>query len=136
MNLCYERTYAESVEMMSKIHDLQDQYDFDKIAVVGTRRNEVEFENIDPATGKMQITGKIHILSTLLEKTLLYDSEHTTNFLNATFGLSLESLSLTQRNALLDTKEVQAMGCWPAGSSIAVINDTLVIKLSDIAEGK
>ena len=76
------------------------------------------------------------MLSGLLEKSLLYDSEHTTRFLNATFGLSLESLNRKQRNELLDTEEVQAMGCWPAGNSIAVIDNTLVIKLSDIKEGE
>lgn len=136
LNLCYERTYADGVEMMSEIHDLQDEYDFDKIAVVGTRIYEVQHENIDPETGKTQITGKIHMLSGLLETSLLYDSDHTTKFLDATFGLSLESLNRTQRNDLLHTEEVQAMGCWPAGDSIVVIDDILVIKLSDRGEGE
>ena len=136
MNLCYERTYAEGVEMMMEIHDLQDEYVFEKIAVVGTRIYEVQLEGIDPETGKMQIPGKIHILSSLLEKTLLYDSEHTTKFLHATFGLNLEPLNREQRNELLNTDEVQAMECWPSGDSIAVIDDILVIKLSDREEGE
>ena len=76
------------------------------------------------------------MLSGLLETSLLYDSEHTTKFLDATFGLSLESLNRTQRNDLLHTEEVQAMGCWPAGDSIAVIDNILVIKLSDRGEGE
>ena len=134
MNLCYERTYAEGVEMMAEIHDLQDMYEFDKIAVVGTRIYEVQHENIDVETGKMQITGKLHILSGLLEKTLLFDSDHTTSFLRTMFGLDLEVLSRKQRNALLDTDEVRGMGCWPSGDSITVIGDTLVIKLSDRKE--
>lgn len=136
MNLCYERTYAEGVEMMAEIHDLQDEYEFDKIAVVGTRIYEVQHDNIDLETGKIQITGKIHMLSGLLEKTLLYDSDHTTKYLQATFGLELEALNRTQRNELLDTDEVQNMGCWPSGNSITVIDDTLVIKLSDRKEGE
>lgn len=136
MNLCYERTYADGVEMMIKIHDLQDEYEFDKIAVVGSRINEVQYDDIDSETGRIQITGKIHLLSSLLEKTLLYDSEHTTRFLQATFGLELETLNCTQRNGLLDTDEVQNMGCWPSGNSITVIDDTLVIKLSDRKEGE
>ena len=123
MNLCYERTYAEGVEMMAEIHDLQDEYEFDKIAVVGTRIFEVQHNNIDPETGNIQITGKIHMLSGLLEKTLLYDSDHTTKYLQATFGLELEVLNHTQRNELLDTDEVQNMGCWPRGNSITVIDD-------------
>jgi hypothetical protein len=136
MNLCYERTYGEAVEMMSEIHDLQDEYDFDKIAVVGTRIYEVQHVNIDPVTGKGQISGNIHILSGLLEKDLLFDSDHTTKFLQATFGLELEALNRAQRNELLNTDKVQSMGCWPAGNSTAVINDTVVIKLSEREEGK
>ena len=134
MNLCYERTYAEGVELMAEIHDLQDEYEFEKIAVVGSRIYEVQYEGINPETGKMQVTGKIHILSSLLEKTLLYDSEHTINFLRATFGLDLDSVNRTQRNELLQTEYVKAMGCWPEGDSLAVIDDVLVLKLSDRAE--
>lgn len=136
MNQCYERTYAEGVEMMVEIHNLQDAYDFDKIAVVGNRIYEVQYENIDPETGHMQISGRIHILSSLIETSLLYDSEHTTKYLKATFGLDLEPVDLAQRDALLDTEEVASMGCWPARDSIAVIDDTLVIKLSDRKESE
>ncbi len=128
MNLCYERTYAEGVEMITKIHCLQDEYDFDKIAVVGTRIYEVQYDNINSET------GKIHMLIGMLEKTLLYDSDHTTKYLQATFGLELETLNLTQRNELLDTYEVQNMGCWPSSDSITVIDNTLVIKLSNMKE--
>lgn len=136
MNLCYERTYAEGLEMIMKIHDLQNEYEFNKIAVVGNRIYDVQHENIDLQTGKIQVSGKIHILSSLLEKTLLFDSEHTTLFLQATFGLELESLNREQRNNLLNKDEVKSMSCWPAGDSITVIDDTLVIKLSDRIEGE
>lgn len=134
MNLCYERTYAEGVEMMAEIHDLQDEYEFDKIAVVGKRIYEVQYENIDPLTGKMLVPGKLQILIGGLEKSLLYDSDHTTQFLEATFGMELESINRTQRDALLKTEAVQAMGCWPEGDSITVIDGILVIKLSNREE--
>ncbi len=134
MNMCYERTYAEGVEMITKIHNLQDKYEFNKIAVVGDRIYEVQYEGIDLQTGKMQNTGKIHILSGMLEKTLFFDSDHTTKYLQATFGLDLDVLNYKQRSELFDTKEVQDMDCWPSGNSIKVIDDTLVIKLSDEKE--
>lgn len=132
MNLCYERTYAEGVEMMMRIHELQGQYDFRKIAVVGTRIYEVQYEDYDFEANKMQITGKIHIFSGLLEKSLLYDSDHMINFMRATFGLDLTPLSSSQRNELFHTDEVQDMGSWPSNDSVGVIDDVLVIKLSDI----
>lgn len=135
MDLCYERTYAEGLEMIMKIHNLQNKYKFNKIAVLGDRSYEVNNDNIDLKTGKMQVSGKIHILSSLLEKTLLFDSEHTILFLQATFGLELKSINKQQRNSLLKTDEVKSMGCWPAGDSITVKDDIIIIKLSDKMEG-
>jgi len=131
MNLCYERTYAEGVEMMVEIHNLQDEYEFDKIAVVGVREYGVKHENMDLKTGEIRNVGKIRILTHILEKTLLFDAEHTTSFLEATFGMNLEPLNREERKELLNTDEVRAMGCWPEGDSITVIGDTLVLKFSD-----
>lgn len=136
MNLCYERSYAAAVEMMGRIHELDDEYDFDRIAVLGNLRQEVDIKTADEESGEMRIPGRIHMLSSLLEENLLYDSDHTTKFLKATFGLDLDSLTRSERDALLDTDEVQNMGCWPSGDSVAVIDDTLVIKLSDKKEAE
>ncbi|MGM9681300.1 MAG: glucosyltransferase domain-containing protein [Eubacteriales bacterium] len=134
MNQCYERTYAEGLEMMMKIHDFQDEYDFDKIAVVGTRIYEVQYEPVGSEDGKMQIPGRSYILIGKLEKSLLYDAEHTMRFLKATFGLDMESLDRSERNELLHTDKVRSMDCWPSRDSMAVIDDVLVIKLSDEEE--
>ena len=134
MNLCYERTYADGLEMMIKIHNFKDKYDFTKIAVLGNRRYELQTKNIDPQFKKLQTYGKLHSLNILQEKTLLYDSDHTTKFLQVTFGLDLKVVDFVQRNAMLDTEKVRNMGRWPAGNSMAVMRDTLVIKLSDRKE--
>ena len=134
LNLCYERTYAEGLEMILEIHDLQDEYQFDKIAVVGTRLDQLLFENYDHETGIMAPAGKLHILSSRFRDSLLYDAEHTTRYLEATFGLKLEPLHYTLRNELHETEQVKAMACWPAAGSMAVLGDTLVIKLSDTIE--
>lgn len=53
MNQCYERTYADGLEMMLEIHDLQDMYDFDRIAVVGDKLEEVQWEIVDSENGKV-----------------------------------------------------------------------------------
>ena len=134
MQLAYERTYADGVEIMMEIHDLQDEYDFDKIAVVGTRILDVKHETVDPETGWMEPVGKLHMLVILLNKTLLFDSDHTTKFLQANFNLELEPVDRQTRDALLKSDQVQAMGCWPEGDSMAVIEDTLVIKMSNTEE--
>ena len=131
MNLCYERTYAEGVEMMSEIHDLQDEYEFDKIAVVGFRLADVQWATFGSETEWIGPAGKIRILSRMLETSLLFDHLRTFKFLNVTFGLELEAVSDAKLDELSTSHKVQSMSCWPEGNSIAVINDTLVIKLSD-----
>jgi len=136
MHQCYEKTYADGVEMMMEIHNFQDAYEFDKIAIVGDRIYDLKYENYDLLNEKMKPSGKLHILSSLLEKNLLFDSDHTMLFLQGVFGLDLDALEREQRNELLDTKEVQAMGCWPAGDSVTVIDNVLVIKLSDRKEAE
>lgn len=134
MNLCYERTYADGLEMMMEIHDLQDEYEFNKIAVIGSKLSEVQYDNVELETGGKNNFGSIHILSSLLEQTLLFDAVHTTRFLKATFGLDLQPVTYEELEELLLLDETQEMGCWPTGDSITVINDTLVIKLADERE--
>lgn len=133
MQCCYERTYADGLEMMLGIHAMEAEYEFDKFAVVGSRVTQVP--DIDPETGKMVPSGQIHILNGVLETNLLYDSEHTTRFLKHTFGLETDTpYSATQRDELLRSEAVQAMPCWPEGGSMAVIDGTLVLKLSEREE--
>ena len=131
MNLTYERTYADAVEMMVKIHDLQDEYDIKNLAVVGTRFSEVQWEYSDSNTGKIAPAGKVHLFSGGLGTNLLIDSEHTVLFLQNTLGLELKSVANEKIAELSELPEVQAMRCWPSRDSMKVIDGVLVIKLSD-----
>ena len=76
------------------------------------------------------------MFTSLLEENLLYDSYHVTKFLRTTFGLDLINLSKENRNKLLDDKRVKAMKTWPSDESINVVDDILVIKLSEDKEGE
>lgn len=137
LNISYERTYADGMEMVMRIRDFRKEFDFEKIAFVGSRVCEVKYDVFDPVTNEMQMIGNIYPFAGGIDKTMLFDSEHTTEFLKITFdlnGLDLDSLNMEQRNELLNTEEVMAMGCWPTDDSVAVIGDMLVIKLSDKPE--
>lgn len=134
MNLSYERTYAEGIEMMSRIYELKDEYEFDKFAVLGNIDYEIANESIDPEMGVVQAKAKTHMLARHVRTTLLFNENHISSFLNVTFGLDLEVLDSEERNALLKMEEVQDMSCWPEGDSIKVIGDILVIKVSNSEE--
>lgn len=130
LNACYEKSYAEGLEMMIKIHELECEYEFDKIAVVGSRRDKAEVEFIDQ-NGYMLPDGKIHILSSGLERTLMFDHDHTSRFLCGVFGLELTSVTPETRNKLANSDIVKAMDSYPHGEYMAVADDILIIKLSD-----
>jgi hypothetical protein len=131
MNLCYERTYADGLEMILEIRDMQNMHEVDKIAVIGNRLAEVQWEIVDAVSGGVSPAGKIHMLSGLIETNLLIDHEHTVPFLNATYGLELTSATKAEQELLAQTEIVANMPCWPAEGSMCVIDGTLIIKLTD-----
>lgn len=131
MNLCYERTYADGMEMMLKIHDLQNEHDLKQIAVIGDRLDDVQWFEKDIANTAP--SGNIHMLSYLLETNLLFNSEHTIPYLHATFGLDIPAADKATCDKLAQMPDVQKMGCWPAGDSITVKDNILIIKLADVS---
>lgn len=132
LDLCYERTYAHGLEIMMEIHDQQDEHQIDAIAVLGERSKEVTLDHFDEETGAVAPAGKLYMLSSLLEKDLLLDADHTILYLRQIFGLDLKSATGSQLKALKEMKQVQEMGNWPAEDSIAIIDGILVLKLADI----
>ena len=136
MNQSYERTYAEALEMLMRIHDVEEEYDTQELAILGTRWDETYFETTDPKTGGMPLEGKTYILSSNLETTILLDPEHVIRFMKNTFGFEGELLERNQRIDLYETEAVQEMECWPSPDSIAVIDGRLVLKLSAVNEAR
>ncbi len=134
LNLCNERTYAEGLEMTMEIHDMEDEYSFNTIAFVGNRLEEVMQQNIKSNSNPPIISDRNHILNGLLTTTLLYDPEHTMKYIKEIFGVHYKTLNKESRNAYLEMEEVKEMGCWPEAGSLKVIEDTLIIKLSDEKE--
>jgi len=129
MDLSYERTYAEALEIYLEIHDLQEEYEFDKMAMVGTRSAEdvVFYKTYE---GKLQKEGQYHIVSNMVHKTLMFESGLISQFLTNTLGMDVHSLSKEQCEEMKEHPEVQKMPCWPAEGGMTVINDVLVIKFA------
>lgn len=134
MNLCYERSYADGLEMTMRIHEIEAKQSFNQIAVIGNKLEAVQFQNIDFNTGKMRPSGQVHILNGGLETTLLFNAEHILPFLKYTFGIDYPSLSRSERLSLSKTEAVRAMPCWPDPGSLAVNDSVLILKISDTAE--
>lgn len=131
LNLCYERTYSEGVEMMIEIHDLPDYQKAKRIAVLGSRYRNVTHFAVDPATDERTTIGQIQTLMSTMDSTLLYDANHTVPYLRWVFGLKLEQISRGEEKQLLQSVAVRQMPCWPEEGAICMMDDTLIIKLAE-----
>ncbi len=134
MDRCYERTYGEAVLMMSRINELADEYEFDRIAVIGSLSTDVSFDSDDPEHWHSSPSGQINILTSCLEKHLLFDNDHVVCFLKNTFALELEKLDEETLEKISETDHAEAMPCWPSPNSVSVEDGILIIKLSERKE--
>jgi len=131
LHYSYERSYADGLEMMMEIHDLDDEYDFHTMAVLGDRYDELRWWDAETGHEKLGASRKIYMLSSLLESSILFNSSRVTQFLYGTFGLELMMASGEQISALQAQPQVQEMPCWPAEGSMTVVDGILVLKLAD-----
>ncbi len=122
MNRMYFATYATASEMVSRIHSLDT--DAREIAVVGNVIYEVALDDIEEST-------QIKLMANMLEKNLIYDDVHLLMFINETFycDYRLADTEALQSGAIAEAAE--RMDCWPASSSVQIVDDVIVIKLAE-----
>lgn len=119
-----EESYATGAEMMSRIHMIESSKPT-KVAFVGSLPNN-ELKSI-------AYNGKVNLVnSAVYTENLLSDNLHAYKFLNHFYSLELETVTDKELTEISKTEQVNNMGIWPSESSVAVINDTIVIKLSEI----
>jgi len=126
MHLCNERTYAESVQLMTRINHYTSEYDIAQIAIMGNRRLDVQLLFWNEDTKSQTRNAATHILATGLETTLLFDEPHTMFYLQNIHGLDIPFDTETDYSQY---PAVQSMECWPSESSFLVIDNTLIIKI-------
>ena len=123
LDKCYEKSYATGLEMMSRIH-LLDDGTIENIAIVGDISGEV-------CLGGEKKETRLQLLGQLLEENLLFNQEHAYLYMENMFDLELEAVSQTELLVLEQDEAVREMACWPHRDSVKVIDDTIVIKLSN-----
>jgi hypothetical protein len=131
MEKSYERTYAEGIEIMDRVYDLQEHHEIERIAVIGTRK-DIALDFADPETKKLNVPGQVQIITNVVTETMIMWTGQTESFLDYAFDLTLEPLPYQEKKDLLETSnEVQNMPCWPAQDSVKVLDGILVIKFSN-----
>lgn len=130
MNLCYERTYADLVDMMSDIRDMRSEGEFTHLAVVGNRFADVQW-GYQNEQGELTKEGKFYLLSGLLEQNLLVDADQISGFLYWYTSERIATADYATCQELMTREEVQTMPVWPAEGSLKIIDGNLVLKLSE-----
>lgn len=131
LNLCYENTYAEGLEIVMRIHQLQDEYKMQNIAVFGERTEKIKFEMKDIITNDYVPAEKDFVYGKHIYRSLLTEKEKISNFLEVNYGLKLEPANETTITQISKSEEFNKMKCWPSKDSMKVIDGTLVIKFND-----
>lgn len=122
LNKSNQATYATGIEMVSRIHMLDTKAN--SIAVIGESRDLT-------SSAYLLNYKKLHNLGSGLETDLMFDYGHTVYYLNGMFNLDLERVSNDRLKEIADISEVKQMDCWPEPNSVKVIDNIIVIKLSE-----
>lgn len=120
MNLSYEKSYGICSNILDRIEQLDEYPEISKVAMIGTyNANSAGYEDLNPS-----IMGAS-------QNTFLRSDYHYISMWNYCFGRSFALSSGEEKSAIQETEEFQSMGVYPAKDSVAVINDIIVVKLSE-----
>lgn len=120
MTLSYEKSYGIAGNILDRIEQLEEYPEISKVAMLGSYHADSSgYEELNPT-----IMG-------VSQDTFLWGDYHYISMWNYCFGRSFALSSGEEKAAIQETKEYQEMSAYPAKDCIAVINDTIVIKLSE-----
>lgn len=127
--IAYEKSYGVLVRMADRIEQTPNSESCEKLLVVGALENSENYGvNLTP-----DITG---ITDGYIIRSDDEDVGQSVlcSALNDYCGKNYKFLSGNEKKKLVQNQAVKEMGIWPQNNSVAVIGDTIVIKLS--AEGE
>ena len=127
--IAYEKSYGVLVRIAGRIEQTPENEKCDKILVVGALDNSDAYSvNLTP-----DITGITDGYIIRKDDEIVGQSV-LASALNDYCGKNFKFLSGEEKKNLIQSEEVQAMEVWPSKNCVAVIDDTIVIKLD--AEGE
>lgn len=79
----------------------------------------------------LQIQQIIPIFTSYIEKNYLYNQEQFVPFINYSFYRNYINADGETHQRISESPELKQMGVWPASDSIQMIDDVIVIKISE-----
>lgn len=123
MNHTMEKSRATGIEMMTRIHMLDDG-SIEKIALIGS----VERSLVDIG---WSMHDEIWVYAHQIRPNLVYDNSYGNLFLSEMLDSTYLPVTENELNYLSDTEFVRDMPVWPLNGSVAVIDGTVIVKLSE-----
>jgi len=121
LNLCWEQTYATAIQMQERITSLEEYSPEKRVLITGT----IETNN------REWLQSRIPYLVGTDDVNLMRNHSFIITILNMDLGMDLDGVGEEERNRVLASEEYSEMPCWPMGDSVQVIEDVIVIKLSE-----
>lgn len=142
MERTYNRSYADGLEMTYRIHDVVNEYKIinpdariSEIVFVGTKIEDVMTSIYDKNTLELTKYANSYAYTYDVTDTYLYDGIHAYLFVTSNFDVNYQqSWDVSYRDSYLDKEEVINMGVWPSKNSVAIIDDVIVVKISNKKE--
>lgn len=121
LEYCWEQTYATAVRMQERITML-DGFDKDcHLMVTGTIETE----------GRAWLLDRIPYMIGVDDVNLMRNQTFIRVILMQDLGMRLEEVDSDEKERILATPEYAEMTCWPSQDSVKIIEDVIVIKLSE-----
>lgn len=120
MNLSYEKSYGVCSNILDRIEQLDEYPEISKVACMGTYHAY--------SRGVDELAPTIMGVS---EDIYLKSDYHYISMWNYCFGRSFAMTTDNEKEAIRETEEYQNMPSYPANGSVAIINDTIVVKFEE-----
>lgn len=120
MNLSYEKSYAVCSNILDRIEQLDEYPEISKVVLIG------DYHAV--SGGIDELTPQIMGVS---QDIYLKGDYHYISMWNYCFGRSFAMATGAEKEAIRQTEEYQSLDVYPARNCVAVINDTIVVKLSE-----
>lgn len=122
--MAYEKSYGVLIRIADRIDKTPDALDCNRILVVGALQDSEDYSvNLTP-----DITGITDGYILRADDETVKQSVLTAS-LNDYCGKNYSFVSGEEKKNFLQRKEVKSMGIWPAENCIAVVDNTLIVKL-------
>lgn len=119
----YEASYSQTMQMAIRINETAEQEDFDTIAIINSSPAE-KYDSSVPGNGTPYINSQFTKITTGSHRNIY-------EFLRYYFNVNLISADEDLQKKIQESEEFKSMDIWPAKDSVKVIDDVIVIKLSE-----